>query len=136
MALDTWDPRAAAAGFPIGYPAITTAYPQPPSPPNPAAYTDPVTRPAPTLTTVAPNTGVAATVVPLNVTLTGTLFTNASKVSFGGVLDSPRLLGVTFVSATTLVVSLNPVGLAAGAYQFAVQNKDGQNSGNSAYTLS
>lgn len=121
MALDTWDPRAAAAGTPIGYPALTTPYPQPPA----TAYTDPVTRPVPTLASIAPNTIDDAAAVVTELTLTGTLFTNASRVSFGGVIDSPRVLSVRYISPTQLKVTINPVGLVPAAYAVLVINQDG-----------
>jgi hypothetical protein len=122
MALDTWDPRAAAAGSPIGFPALTSPYPQS----GVAAYTDPVTRPVPTLASIAPTTMVAAAAVPVTLTLTGTLFTNGSHVSFAGVEDHPRIKKVTYIGPTQLKVDLDPVGLVAAAYAVVVINIDEQ----------
>jgi hypothetical protein len=126
MALDTWDPRAAAPGSPIGFPALTTPYPQPPSPPNPVAYTDPVTRPVPTLASIAPNTMAAASATPVTLTLTGTLFTVATHVSFAGIEDHARIRRVVYISPTQLKVDLDPVGLAAAAYPVLVISADEQ----------
>jgi IPT/TIG domain-containing protein len=136
MALDTWDPRAAAAGMPIGLPALTSPYPQPPSPPNPAAYTDPVTRPAPTLTTVAPATMAATAAAPIVLTLTGTNFTNGTRVSFGGVVDHARLAeDPVYISPTSMKVGLDPTGLPAAGYAVLVKNVDGQTSGAQTFTI-
>jgi hypothetical protein len=112
-------------------PAITSPYPQS----GVAAYTDPVTRPAPTLTTVAPATMAASAAAPTTLTLTGTNFTNATKVSFGGVVDHARTQQPVYVSATSLKVGLNPVGLGAAAYSTLAQNQDGQVSGAQTFTV-
>jgi hypothetical protein len=135
MALDTWDPRAAAAGMPIGLPAITTPYPQPPSPPNPAAYTDPVTRPAPTITSLTPNTLAAAGAGLTPIAVVGTNFTNATRFSFTGVLGHSRIVNVTYISPTSMKITLDLTGLAAAAYAVAAVNQDGQTSGSSTVTL-
>src|SRR4030095_10072892 len=132
MALDTWDPRAAPAGSPIGLPAITSPYPQS----GVAAYTDPVTRPAPTLTTVAPATMAASAAAPTTLTLTGTNFNNGTRVSFGGVIDHSRLAeDPVYISPTSMKVGLDPVGLTAAGYAMLVKNPDGQASGGQTFTI-
>jgi hypothetical protein len=121
MALDTWDPRAAAAGSPIGYPALTSPYPQS----GVAAYTDPVTRPVPTLASITPNTIDDAVAVITLIAAVGTLFTNATHFSFGGVIDSPRILSVQYISPTSVKLTINPIGLAPGTYNVFAINQDG-----------
>jgi hypothetical protein len=132
MALDTWDPRAAPAGSPIGQPALTSPYPQS----GVAAYTDPVTRPAPTLTSVTPNTMAASAAAPTTLALVGTNFNNGTRVSFGGVIDHQRLAeDPTYISPTSMKVGLDPVGLTAAGYSTLVKNPDGQASGGQTFTV-
>jgi hypothetical protein len=85
-----------------------------------------VTRPAPTLTTLAPNTAVAATAGIVPVTITGTNFTNATKLSFGGVVNHYRVDDLTYISPTTLKANIDFTGLPASAVSFIAVNQDGQ----------
>jgi hypothetical protein len=66
----------------------------------------------------------ASAAAPVTLTLTGTLYTVASHISFGGVEDNARVKKVTFISPTSLKVDLDPVGLTAAAYQVVVINGD------------
>jgi hypothetical protein len=125
MPTDLWDPRAAPAGSPIGYPALTSVYPQLPSPPSVPAYTDPVSRPVPTLASLSPNTiDDAVAFWPVVVTVTGTLFTPATRLSFGGVIDN-RIQSIQYVSPTSIKATINVVGLAPGTYPVLAINQDG-----------
>ena len=121
MPTDVWDPRAAPAGSPIGYPALTSGYPQS----GVAAYTDPVSRPIPTLASLSPNTiDDAVAFWPVVVTVTGTLFTPATHLSFGGVIDN-RIQSIQYVSPTSIKATINVVGLAPGTYPVLAINQDG-----------
>lgn len=72
--------------------------------------------PAPTLTSLAPNTIATTAPGPVAVVLTGTNFTQWSKVLFNGI-DMPN---VTPVSATKLVVLIYPSKYTAGAKPVSV----------------
>ncbi|WP_416193271.1 IPT/TIG domain-containing protein [Nitrobacter sp. TKz-YC01] len=84
--------------------------------------------PAPTVTSVAPNTGPPAGGTP--VTITGTNFTGATAVTFGG---TPAT-GVTVVNDTTITAT-TPAH-AAGAVAVAVTTSGGTNSLPNGFTYS
>jgi hypothetical protein len=98
--------------------AIAKAYKTPPA--------------SPTLTSLSPNTAVNKSPAFL-MTLTGTGFTPGSSVIFGTVTESR----VTFVSATTLTVTIYPSYIpAAGTIQVSVKPGGGAAaSGNVPFTV-
>jgi hypothetical protein len=101
---------------------LTSGYPQAGVP----AYTDPVSRPVPTLTTLAPNTAVAATAGSTVVTVTGTNYTNATHLSFGGVIDHYRVTAINYISPTQLKATFNLVGIVPSSVAVIAVNQDGQ----------
>ena len=135
---DMWDPRlypptSPPTTGPVAYPAVTSPYPQPPGTPEYAP------RPAPTLTTLTPSSVavVAGTPSFQVVTLTGTNFTNASRISLAGVLDQFRVdETITYRDPTSLQITLDVRGIAAGAYQVGVVNQDSQASATLPFTVS
>jgi uncharacterized delta-60 repeat protein len=80
----------------------------------------------PTVTSLSPNSG--STAGGTNVTITGTNFTGATSVAFGG----DAATNVTVVNATTLTAT-TPAG-TAGAASVIVATAGGTNSANSLYT--
>ena len=84
------------------------------------------TTPAPTVLSVSPNNGTAAGATP--VTITGTNFTGATAVTFGGVAAT----SVVVVNATT-ITAVTPAG-TAGAVNVAVTTPAGTGTGTGLYT--
>ena len=84
------------------------------------------TAPAPTVTSLSPNSGTTAGGT--SVTITGTNFTGATSVTFGG----NAATNVTVVNATTITAT-TPAG-TAGTASVIVTTPGGSNSANSLYT--
>jgi hypothetical protein len=134
---DMWDPRlypptSPPTTGPVAYPAVTSPYPQSGQPSS-------APRPAPTLTTLTPSSVavVAGTPSFQVVTLTGTNFSNASRISLAGVLDQFRVDDtITYRDPTSLQITLDVRGLVAGAYQLGVVNQDSQASATLPFTVS
>ena len=82
-------------------------------------YTYTSSNPAPTVTSVAPNTGPAGGGT--TVTIVGTNFLAGATVSFGGTAAT----GVTVVSSTSITATT--AARAAGTVNVVVTNTDGQN---------
>jgi hypothetical protein len=83
-------------------------------------------RPVPTITTVAPATGVAAGGT--NVTITGTNFTGATGVTFGGVA------GTTFVVVSATSITVRTPAHAVGAVSVVVTHPNGNATKASGFT--
>lgn len=77
---------------------------------------------APVVTTVAPNTAAAGS-NPLVVTITGTGFTQYSKVISGGT-GSPWDAAAQYVSPTQMKILIDPRPSIAGAISIAVEDHD------------
>jgi len=75
-----------------------------------APVTFTVVAPAPTLTTIAPNTGAQGAAVP--VTLTGTNFAAGATVNVVAPANGVTVSGVTFVNATTITATLTMTATA------------------------
>lgn len=88
--------------------------------------TTPPADPDPTISTLAPATGVVGT--PVSVTVTGTNFVSGSVVEVNGAAAP-----TTFVSATQLTASYTPA--TAGTKQVTVRNPSGMESGNKVFTV-
>jgi hypothetical protein len=65
----------------------------------------------------------------VTVTVTGTNFTNATRLSLAGALDAARIRRLIYLSPTTLQADFDILRLAAGAYTVNAVNQDGQTSG-------
>jgi hypothetical protein len=134
---DMWDPRlypptSPPSTGPVAYPSVTSPYPQSGQPSS-------APRPAPTLTTLTPSSVavVAGTPSFQVVTLTGTNFSNASRISLAGVLDQFRVdETIIYRDPTSLQITLDVRGIAAGAYQLGVVNQDSQASATLPFTVS
>jgi hypothetical protein len=81
---------------------------------------DPLAGPAPTVTSVVPNSGSAKGGT--TVTITGTNFVPGATVSFGGVPAATTVL----VASSTLIVATTP-SHTGGAVEVVVTNPDQQN---------
>jgi hypothetical protein len=86
----------------------------------PSLFVPPVVPPAPTLTSLAPNTSVVG--VPVTITITGTGFTAATQVKVDG-----TVIPSTFVSATSITVTGTP--LVDGDVVVTVTNVNGTSNG-------
>ncbi|MBN9391142.1 MAG: IPT/TIG domain-containing protein [Chloroflexi bacterium] len=105
------------AGFATGAFTLTVTNPDNQQATLANAYTS--TLQAPTVTSIAPVTGINNVANTINIT--GTNFVATPGVKLG----TTSLTNVTFVSATRLTAVV-PVGLAAGVYSLVVTNPDNQ----------
>lgn len=86
--------------------------------------------PPPSLSGVSPGTITNGATVTL--TFSGSDFQPGAILTFQDPIGAPGTVSATYVSPTTLQLTLAPVSLLVGTYTVAVQNPDGQMSGQQA----